>query len=367
MITRAEAKSIVENNACFFCIEETVDGYPVEIYNYGLAGLMDFENPLKQDVVNINAWDMRSLCFVKIEDNWQRWFSLPKFFSLNQTRGYMLNDLKNIPVVGVYEKFDGSLITAIVIDNKVYCRSKNSFYSSQAVKANQLIEQNIELKDYIIAQSKLDNVCIFELIGVDRVVVEYDKIELRGLFLRNNSTGVLTAWENDGPENFISQYPTIESLVNIDKKNFEGVVALLADGRLVKSKTNWYETMHDVTVEKTDNLNRIIALVLAGHSDDAIASLQNEERKEIIREVETVVFSAYKEIMKNVKEVFSRLQTEDRKTLAQEISDKGIFGMACRLLKQENIDWDKEIRQYISGSTNSRIKAEEWFKKWKNM
>lgn len=365
MLTRNDAQKIIQENSSFFVTTETIDNYEFEIYNYGLAGLSDFENPLKNN--SLNAWDMRSLCFVKINNEWKHFLSLPKFFALNQTRGYMINDLKKNKVVGVYEKFDGSLITTVVIDNKVYCRSKNQFSSTQAIKANELIEDDLELKNYIISMANENKICIFELIGMDKIVVQYDKIELRGLFLRDNETGKMIPWTfKNSPQNFISSYPTIESLENISGKNFEGVVALLDNGMLVKSKTFWYENMHDVTVEKTDNLNRLIDLVLNNVMDDAIAAIDNSERVEILREVEQCVISAYKFYINEVEILLNRLKNEDRKSLAMSYPNKALFGFAVKFsLENNSFNLDQAIRNFIRSQTNSRNKAEEWIKQWR--
>jgi hypothetical protein len=135
---------------------------------------------------------------------------------------------------------------------------------------------------------------------------------------------------------------------------------------LVKSKTSWYENMHDVTVEKTDNLNRLIDLVLNNVMDDAIAAIDNLERVEILREVEQCVISAYKFYINEVKILLNRLKNEDRKSLAMSYQNKALFGFAVKLsLENNSFNLDQAIRNFIRSQTNSRNKAEEWIKQWR--
>lgn len=169
MLTRDEAKAIVEKSEAFYVVETVVEGYKVEMYNYRLATYDDFKDN--------DAWEMRGLTFVYNPefDKWERHIALNKFFNVNQVPDWQYDDLKDKTVVNVQDKLDGSLISFVRFPNGVWrAKSKMSFISEQAKMAQNIFDKNRNVRDLV---EVLDGgYCFFELTSpFNQIVVSYEE------------------------------------------------------------------------------------------------------------------------------------------------------------------------------------------------
>ena len=115
MPTKAQCDTIVANNQAFYRKDLHINGTNVAVYNYRLASLTDFTRPVENDT-SLSAFELLGLTFVEQDDgSWERWLSMSKFFNVNETLGYIADDLVNKPITGIYDKMDGSLIQFVKI------------------------------------------------------------------------------------------------------------------------------------------------------------------------------------------------------------------------------------------------------------
>ena len=163
--TRDECRKIVESTDAFFVAERVVEGQNVELYNYRLASISDFTDN--------NAFELRGLCFVQLNDGtWERNILMNKFFNINQTISWMYDDVKDKKIVSVAEKCDGSIISFVKFPNgKVRAKSKMSFESEQAVMAQDYLDNHPILLEEIDALLKKGLTPIFELVGYNNCIV----------------------------------------------------------------------------------------------------------------------------------------------------------------------------------------------------
>jgi hypothetical protein len=129
------------DNLIFFEKKYVIDNYKISCFNYRLADLNHFMNPIK-DNININAFELRGITFIFNEDGslYKRYLLLDKFFNLNQTEISLYDKVKDLEIESIYVKEDGSLITFIKLPNdRIVCKSKMSFDSTQAIHSMELL------------------------------------------------------------------------------------------------------------------------------------------------------------------------------------------------------------------------------------
>ena len=76
--TRDDCLAITEKTDAFFRAERVIENQRVELYDYRLASLSDFQDN--------NAYELRGICFILDEETgiWERNILLNKFFNVNQ-------------------------------------------------------------------------------------------------------------------------------------------------------------------------------------------------------------------------------------------------------------------------------------------
>ena len=85
--TREQCQDIISKTEAFYCTKREVQGFEIELYDYRLASYTDY--------VNNNAFELRGLCFVNNNGTWERNILMNKFFNLNETQDWMLDDVKD--------------------------------------------------------------------------------------------------------------------------------------------------------------------------------------------------------------------------------------------------------------------------------
>lgn len=115
-----------------------------------------------------------------------------KFFNYNQNTFSDKDRLSKYKITGVFEKVDGSLVYFYKVNEKLMARTKRSCTNYQSIKSLELVNQNPELKEFIIKSINFDYTPMFEFISPsNNLVVEYDFETLCFLGLRHMITGKL--------------------------------------------------------------------------------------------------------------------------------------------------------------------------------
>ena len=241
--SKKECDYIVENSKQFFKKEINYLKKDISIYHYKQAKYEEF--------VKFNAFELRGLTFV---DN-ERFLSLHKFFELNQAPNSMYEDVKNKKIIKVVEKIDGSLLQPILIDGKIYFKTKLNFDAYQAKRANEIMLKNPNLKTYILECFKNNKIPLFEYISEkSQVVMDYAKEELINIQIRDLNTGEYdldfekkaSSYGLKTPKKF--NFNSLDDILNESKKNrnIEGWVVIFEDMQFLKVKTDEYLKRHKI-------------------------------------------------------------------------------------------------------------------------
>ena len=181
--TREECQEIVSRTEAFYCTKREVQGFEIELYDYRLASYTDY--------VDNKAFELRGLCFVNNNGTWERNILMNKFFNLNETQDYMLEDIKDKKIVRIQEKADGSIVNFVRLPNgNVVAKSKMSFESDQAIMAQEIYDNSKELQSLVQSIMSDNKTAIFELISpFNQIVLPYNETKLVLLQIRDNNTG----------------------------------------------------------------------------------------------------------------------------------------------------------------------------------
>lgn len=217
---------------------------------------------------------------------------MEKFFNINENEGTQLTDLNKLKIKYVYNKEDGSVISFVKLPNgKVVAKSKASFDSYQANKANFIYNNDDDIKSFVDDMLNIDIVPIFEYVSpFNKIVINYNNDELILLKLRNNKTGeyfnidnITEEWNIKVPEKF--NY-TLDELEELSKsvEGKEGWVIEFENGLKVKKKTEWYFSLHKLYTEDLNKENYLIEKIIKEEIDDVISILDNSPYHDFIRE-----------------------------------------------------------------------------------
>lgn len=223
--------------------EEIVDGKKFYIVSYFFL-----DSELWKDPINVEA---RGITFDEEGNIVSRPFE--KFWNLNENQFTQFKDL-DFTNAYYYEKLDGSMITPVVVNGKVYYKTNKSFYSEVAQSCQKDFGDNEKYNDFIREVMEEDCTPIFEYTSpMNRIVVDYgDKSKLTLLAIRFNDTGkyvfrhaVETYAKNyDIPLVKLYDNISIQSILSEDIDNREGYVIRLQSGQRVKVKFPSYLLKH---------------------------------------------------------------------------------------------------------------------------
>jgi RNA ligase len=363
----------------FYEQKTNINGFDVSLFNYRLAQVENFTNPLDGEV---DAYELRGLCFVFNTDNtlFKRYLMLRKFWNLNQIEETQLSALENYEIVSVYNKEDGSVINFVEFpDGKILAKSKMMFDNIQASMAQSVFDKNENIQKFVKWAFTKNYVTIWEFVSPkNRVVLKYPKTELILLKVRDNSTGnyinlnqiksEIDAFNIKIPN--IENYTTLKELINdsLIVENKEGWVVELSNGlnsMLLKVKTKWYQTKHHMIFDIVSREDYIIEYVLDEKIDEIYSQLNivsDIEQLNYIKQVEKTVstfldkrmkecthlynlyYNKYKE---NKKEfAINNLKNKNFSIVVQMISGKDLYDLLKIYLKERTYRLE-QAREFI--------------------
>ena len=386
--TREECQEIVKNSEAFYVTETEVDGFKVELYDYRLASISDF--------VDNNAFELRGLCFVYNETKreWESNILLNKFFNVNQTIGWMYDDVRYKAVAGVQDKLDGSVISFVKFPNgEIKAKSKMSFTSDQAVMAQEVYNNCLGLRVFVQESLMRGFTPIFELVSPEnQIVLEYQDTELVLLQIRDSVKGnYLNIYQyfyqyygetyDDMMDNEIKPFfkladryaskfmtpPSLDSLLEMKEttEGIEGWIVTFEDGQMAKIKTDWYIQLHGLIGPDAFRENLLIETILEDNIDDVVAQLAEGTKKEMIIELtEKVQHNFNHQVMeyKKLRGEYYNVYQEDRKEFALQYSPGGkkphpMFGLVMKNLNGKFTEIEKiaegVAKQFILKRTSS--------------
>lgn len=369
LLNKEQCDIIVENNKAFYRKDHVIQGYNVVVYNYRLASISDFENPVPDS--GLKAYEMRGLTFIQQEDgSWERFLALSKFFNYGETIGWMPQDLENKQITSIHEKLDGSLIHFISLPNGEFvAKTKQVFDSPQAIAANRMIKENEDLHTFVWKADIENFMPIFEYTAPDnQIVLPYQKEELRVIQLRNSLTGEYIPYHgvcssfNVPCAEKINLIRTVSDLVYYQSvtKGQEGWIANM-EGKLVKFKTDWYFQQHKAKDSLLRNDSSLLELVLSENFDDAISIMDDSfsELKETLNRKANYIrhwfneqliwvengVTGYNELYKNIYS-FRDGYKEFKKEFIQQYKTHPWFHVIIQVAEKGK-DADKVLREAI--------------------
>lgn len=283
---------------------------------------------------------------------------LHKFFNIGEREN--LSDLKFDDILAVWEKLDGAMINSVIIDNTLFLKTKNSFSSEAAEKANNFISRNKNYQDFCLEIGKYYTV-IFEYLDPYKVEVVNQKVEkLVFLHLRHNKTGSYVPFNDHELQRLISKYQiecclpvlfkdsngkfNMEELNDYieNKKETEGLVIQFNDGKMVKYKTKWYQG-NSINSGERLRYRDVVRLVCEGKIDDKKSelSIKGFDLTEIEKIEEDIVLKIKKQECKIKKEceILMSLSEENKQARIKNILNKDpLLGCIMTTLKGKPVD-----------------------------
>lgn len=232
--------------------------------------------------------------------------TMHKFFNLNEKPDYQVENIDFTKVKAIFPKLDGSMISTYVLDDVVVAKSKNSFLSDVAVKAQTFIDKNVEYLRFCKDMFESGKTPSFEYTApTNRIVVDYKEEGLTLIQVRDNVSGeyydihdiskdydiAVLDYAYDKTKDISELVHEMESMTGI-----EGFIVLFEDGDMVKIKTPWYIGLHhSVTFVRyrdiaklvcTQKLDDFRALVVTGKYDGIDLNEVDKVEKVIFDKIE---------------------------------------------------------------------------------
>jgi len=262
---------------------------------------------------------------------------LHKFFNVNEREETQIDKIDWSKVTRVMDKRDGSMINTALVNGRLSVKTKRSFKSDVAVKAQMWFDLHSNYIDFARELSAHAMTPTFEYTSPsNRIVLPYESDEMTLLHVRYNVSGEyisqvsLEMMSEDFDIKLVDTVSVSDMLSFVrdskEVKGVEGWVIQFEDGNMVKLKTEEYLVSHRVItfVRERD----IAELVLDEKLDDLTSALV--ERKislDKVREVEHRVLTILREIEVEVRDVYELNKNLSRKDFVEAVKGKKTFGL----------------------------------------
>lgn len=352
-----EMCEVIKNNPAFYWAEQHYsDEIVIRSASYHLPpSFTDFQQP--------SARDCRGTAFsvnlVTKEVNLVG-RSYQKFVNLGEWGGED-KILKERKPVAVFEKIDGSIIIVLNVEGKIVAKSKTLINSFHAIKAQELIDTNPKLQEFILENFKLNRTPIFELVGPKefKIILSYSNTELIYLSsVCNDTAKVYPSLDNEqdflektGVKKATLYNYSWEEIIKIretsDAKR-EGFVVLMDDGNLVKVKVKAYCELHHLK-DNIDNLPKLVSLIVNGNIDDVINNFK--DNYEVLAQINAtqevlikLVKEYYEEYLK-LRNSYFNYYKQDRKQFAIENKTKPMFHYVIKHISAKDSSAEESLAE----------------------
>ena len=261
---------------------------------------------------------------------------------------WMYEDVKDLEIVRIADKDDGSAIRFMNINGELVAKTKFSFEAEQTKLAMTVVDANHKLKDFILKTLDSGLVALFEIVSpFNKVVLSYNETSLRLLQIRDEATGeYLDIYNNDLVKEFgitcATQEPlhTLEELFKMAEtvENKEGWVITFSNGKMAKVKTRWYMNLHGILSDGLKE-NKLVKKILEEEIDDVLAFIpvENTEERDFINEMTGVVVNHVNHIATTCFDTFNNFDG-DRKSFAETYKGNEYFHYMTRLFRDNTFE-----------------------------
>lgn len=303
-----------------------------------------------------------------------------KFFSIGEKEETLPDNIKWKDIKYVSEKIDGSLLTPVLINDRIYWKTKKSFFSNVALDIQKAWDNKAEwvyqYKQFIIEMLKNNFTPCFEYISPDnRIVIDYGNIKrISHLCTRHNGTGkyfVNADICNSYYVNFLNErennYQNFIQRVK-ETPDVEGYVLYTEFGEnIYKLKTQWYLDRHHLL--SSLSYREIIKMIQEDRIDDIISELrlkgffkQVKLVEGILSEYNTQINYHYDNIYIHydaIMEVFKNESLDKRKFALYVMKNeylKSIYSFLFCLYDGKDEQFSKLLNKYISENLIEKYK-----------
>jgi len=290
-----------------------------------------------------------------------------KFFNVGERPDTQADIFDREDVVTVMDKRDGSMVHPLIVDGELVFKTKKSFESDVAIAATKFLRTQPHVEVLCRNAIDLDITPIFEYTGpTNRIVLAYEKTELRLLAARHNKTGKylsrfqVSSMAEELAVALVDVYPIMswdvahvwdEIKSNLETlQGIEGYVIQFASGEMVKAKTAWYMELHHTVVFQTER--SIAEMVINETVDDfkSYLSASGEGAVEALKkvnEIEEKVLSFIVGLEKSVDETYEANKELDRKTFAIKHQGQELFGLLMKRYVGQEPDFKGYFEKYM--------------------
>ena len=287
--------------------------------------------------------------------------TLHKFENVGQSDA---SQPENIPwgkIIRVMDKRDGSMITPVLINGEVVCKTKKTFTSNEAIAATEFLRKDPEKLHWVKTMLLGGYTPTFEWTSPRfPIVLTYDKDELTLLQMRENDTGDYLVY---ALMNFTCPFPIVENVKDqfssgglvmwqyfehaaANTTGVEGWIIQTEDGEMWKVKTKWYcDLHHSVTFTRWRDVARTVC---EDKSDDLKAAFAMTGRSiEPILQVERQIKKIIEHKQAWIKAIVDTGHNDGYtpKEMALEFKDDELFGQIMRVFRGQEINWLEWFRK----------------------
>lgn len=373
----------------FYFKDHELDGLTYRVFSYHMGSYTDFCLP--------SALECRGPLFLMDDAlNPVDLVSLPQPKIFNWQENPFTMDVDFDEVTTFEEKADGSLISTYIHNGKLRLKSKTALASPMALGAMELLStKHTELQQALEYYALRGLTTIMEWCDSDpvsRIVLFYDRPQLRIFGMRSSMTGEHIDYRSDDAEyllnNKIIDAQDPESTYfrdiliehSVDRFHMtgaaaqefaasvsaetgvEGYVMINNNNDRIKLKTQWYVTQHRLKDSITNDV-ALFTSVIAGSSDDLKGIFHdNPDAVRVINAMEDYALPLFAKFIKNVESYHELNREIDRRSYAikgQEVLSKQEFACAMQLYLGNDVSYSKIIiknaKSYVAAYSGNVI------------
>lgn len=276
-----------------------------------------------------------------------------KFFNVNEREDTQQHNIDWNNVISISDKVDGSMITPVLIDNKIRVKTKKSFSSDVAKLAQQFVDEKEDYQNFCYDMIEKGYTPIFEWVSPkSRVVINHEDDNLILLNIRHMVTGeympeqevkfFAKEWNIPVTDKHVFQSP--EQLITHchNAEGIEGYVVQFEDGNFVKFKTPWYLKLHHAVsfIRERD----IAEMVLDETIDDKKSYLNELGVKlDNVLEIENRVYNTLIKMEHDVENICQNNKHLSKKEFVMKFKEHPLFS----LLIKEYDGWEVPYKEYF--------------------
>ena len=278
----------------------------------------------------------------------------------NKENSWMYDDVKDLEIVRIANKEDGSAIRFFMLNGVLSAKTKFSLEAEQAEMAMEVVNSNAKLKAFILKTLEDGLAALFEIVSpFNKIVLSYNETALKLLQLRVEDTGeYLNIYENDLVKEFDVLTTDQEEIRSLDElfveaetvENKEGWVITFANGKMAKIKGSWYLNIHGI-LENGLREHKLINKVLNEEIDDILAHIPVDAHAErdFINDLTEVIVGHVNEVATEAQKFFNDNFDGSRKDYAIKFRKHKLFSMTTVLFEENTYERikDRVIRDVL--------------------